>query len=93
MHALGAGDRQMRQSGLLTVTHMIAIQATLEQNNAGFRKLPGTTLKDSAGQVVYTPPQLPDEIVSLMRDLEHGRQRLRSHLGIVRDLRQKLFRE
>jgi len=83
----------MRQSGLLTVTHMIAIQATLEQNNAGFRKLPGTTLKDGAGQVVYTPPQLPDEIVSLMRDLEHGRQRLRSHLGIVRDLRQKLFRE
>jgi Fic family protein len=46
------------------------IQAELERNNAGFRKLPGTALKDGGGQTVYTPPQDPAEIIELMRDLE-----------------------
>ncbi|MCC6242036.1 MAG: Fic family protein, partial [Gemmatimonadaceae bacterium] len=39
-------------------------------NTAGFRALPGTTLKDGMGRVVYTPPQAHGEIVALMRDLE-----------------------
>lgn len=68
--ALRVGFEQVSQSGLLTVNHIIQIQAELEQNNAGFRKLPGTALKDGAGQTVYTPPQDPNEIIALMRDLE-----------------------
>lgn len=68
--ALRIGFEQIRQSGLLTANHIIDIQAELERNNAGFRKLPGTELKDGAGNVVYTPPQEPAKIVSLMRDLE-----------------------
>lgn len=68
--ALRVGFEQVRQSGLLTANHIIGIQAELEQNNAGFRKLPGTALKDGAGQTVYTPPQDPAEIVAMMRDLE-----------------------
>lgn len=68
--ALRVGFAQVRQSGLLTANHIIQIQAELEQNNAGFRKLPGTALKDGAGETVYTPPQDPTQIVSLMRDLE-----------------------
>src|SRR6185312_9014060 len=38
-------------------------------STAGFRRVPGTTLQDGAGRVVYTPPN-PDEIPSLMGDLE-----------------------
>lgn len=68
--ALRVGFEQVRQSGLITVNHIIRIQAELEQNNAGLRKLPGTALKDGAGQTVYTPPQEPAVIVDLMRDLE-----------------------
>ncbi len=68
--ALHTGFQQVRQSGLLTTNHIIAIQAELEQNNAGLRKLPGTALKDGAGATVYTPPQNPDTIIALMRDLE-----------------------
>ncbi len=45
-------------------------QSELELNNAGFRKLPGTALKNGSGQTIYTPPQNPDEIVALMSDLE-----------------------
>ena len=55
---------------MLTSNHIIQIQAELEQNNAGFRKLPGTTLKNAMGQVIYTPPQEPTEIIALMSDLE-----------------------
>ena len=68
--ALRVGFAQVRQSGLLTANHIIQIQAELEQNNAGFRRLPGTELKDGAGTTVYTPPQDPTQIVAMMSDLE-----------------------
>ncbi len=68
--ALLVGFEQVKRSGLLTANHIIQIQAELELNNAGFRKLPGTALKDSRGQTIYTPPQEPKEIVALMSDLE-----------------------
>lgn len=68
--ALRVGFEQVRRSGLLTANHIIEIQAELERNNAGFRKLPGTALKDGGGQTVYTPPQDPAEIIALMCDLE-----------------------
>ncbi len=68
--ALRTGFELVRQTRLLTNNHILAIQRELEQNDAGFRKLPGTTLQDGAGNVVYTPPQHPDEIVALMNDLE-----------------------
>lgn len=69
--ALRVGYEQVKRSELLTANHIIEIQAELERNNAGFRKLPGTALKGSDGQTVYTPPQDPAEIIALMRDLEH----------------------
>jgi Fic family protein len=68
--ALSLGYRLVRDTGLITANHLIEIQAELERNNAGFRKLPGTALKSSTGDTVYTPPQDPAEIVALMSDLE-----------------------
>jgi len=68
--ALKVGFEQVRSSGLLTCKHIIDIQGELERNNAGFRKLPGTALKDGSGQTIYTPPQDPAEIVEGMRGLE-----------------------
>ncbi len=68
--ALSLGYRLVRDAGLVTANHLIEIQAELERNNAGFRKLPGTALKSSSGDTVYTPPQDPAEIVALMSDLE-----------------------
>ncbi len=68
--ALRVGFDLVQQSGLLTINHIIQIQVELEQNNAGFRKLPGTVLKDGSGQAIYMPPQDPDTIIALMRDLE-----------------------
>ena len=68
--ALQVGYRRVLDTGLLTNNDVIAIQETLEKNRAGFRKLPGTALKDGAGRVVYTPPQDLAEIAKLMTDLE-----------------------
>lgn len=68
--ALRLGFDQVRQTALLTANHIIAIQCELERNNAGFRKLPGTALKNGSGETVYTPPQEPAEIEALMSNLE-----------------------
>lgn len=68
--ALRVGFEQVRQTGLLTSNHIVQIQGELERNNAGFRKLPGTALKDGAGRIIYTPPQDPQEIQALMTGLE-----------------------
>ncbi len=68
--ALLVGFKAVTDKGLLTNSHILKIQAELEQNRAGFRKVPGTVLKDQSGNVIYTPPQNADEIVALMSDLE-----------------------
>ena len=68
--ALRVGFDLVRDSGLLTSNHIVQIQGELERNNAGFRKLPGTSLKDGAGRTIYTPPQDPAAIIALMFDLE-----------------------
>lgn len=58
--ALRAGFDLVQTSGLLTVNHILEIQAELERNSAGLRRLPGTALKDGEGRTVYTPPQEPE---------------------------------
>jgi hypothetical protein len=56
---------------LLTNNSIIQIQEVLEDNKAGFRKLPGTALKNTAtGDTIYTPPQDYEEILKLMANLE-----------------------
>lgn len=69
--ALRAGFESVRDTGLLTLNTIIGIQQQLECNRAGFRKLPGTALRNSTGGVVYEPPQDAREIVLLMSQLEH----------------------
>jgi Fic family protein len=67
--ALWVGFESVRATGLLTNRDILQIQAVLERNEAGFRRLPGTTLKDGRDRVVYTPPD-PTVIPDRMRALE-----------------------
>ncbi len=67
--ALRVGFEAVRDTGLLTNNHILHIQAELERNSAGFRKLPGTALKDSDGHGVHAAKD-PAAIVTLMTDLE-----------------------
>lgn len=69
--ATKTGFDLLTKSGRLTNRTILKIQEILEGNKAGFRKLPGTTLKNtSTGEIIYTPPQDPDEIKDLMTNLE-----------------------
>jgi Fic family protein len=69
--ALLEGFGALKKRGVLSANGIIAIQERLECNKAGIRKLPGTALKnDRTGEVVYTPPDNPDAIVRLIRNLE-----------------------
>lgn len=69
--ALKKGFELTSKSGLLTNKTILQIQEVLEDNKAGFRKLPGTALKNAAtGETIYTPPQDYDEILHLMTNLE-----------------------
>lgn len=67
---LQVGFRQVRESGLLTLNTILEVQAVLEGNEAGFRKTPGTVLRnEQTGEVVYLPPS-PVQVQALMGGLE-----------------------
>jgi len=69
--ALKKGFELVKNKKLITNNIIIEIQKELEKNNAGFRKLPGTLLKNATtGETVYTPPQDINEINKLMANLE-----------------------
>lgn len=70
-NALREGVARVKRTKLISINDIIDIQAGIEENRAGLRKLPGTALKnDRTGATIYTPPQHPDEIVELMNNLE-----------------------
>lgn len=68
--ALQHGFRLVKEKGVLTSSVIREIQKLLEHNSAGFRSIPGTTLKSSDGKTVYTPPQNRTEILNYMDNLE-----------------------
>jgi Fic family protein len=71
IEAMKTGFELCTKTGLITNKTILQIQEILEGNRAGFRKLPGTTLKSTAtGDVIYTPPQDLQEIIRLMTNLE-----------------------
>jgi Fic family protein len=69
--ALKKGYALISKRGMLNINSIIDIQAELEKNDAGFRKVPGTVLKNATtGETIYTPPQDYQTILSFMIDLE-----------------------
>lgn len=70
LSALRVGSEAVRASGLIRLDTVLAVQAELEQNRAGLRKLPGTALKnETTGRVIYEPPQDAAEVEALMDNL------------------------
>lgn len=69
-YALRTGFELVRRNKILTDNHILEIQEGLEQNRAGYRRVPGTALKNQqTGETVYTPPQDYDTINRLMQNL------------------------
>ncbi len=68
--ALKVGFTDVVTSGLIRMSTILRVQEEVEQNNAGFRKVPGTVLKNQmTGAVVYEPPQDAVLIEKLMTQL------------------------
>ena len=68
--ALKLGFSKVRSTGVLRLNDILEIQALIKRNNAGLRRLPGTTLKNAdTDEVVYEPPQDPGDIEQLMAGL------------------------
>jgi len=68
--ALRTGYEAVRETGLIRLETVLAVQAELERNRAGLRKLPGTVLKNEAtGRTIYEPPQDAAEVQALMGNL------------------------
>lgn len=68
--ALKTGFELIKQQPIINHKCILEIHQALEQNNAGYRRLSGTTLKNAqTGEVVYTPPQTYNEIIELMNNL------------------------
>lgn len=69
--ALFAGAEYIRTQGFLSTKGIIQVQNILEENTAGLRQMPGTTLiNDATGETIYTPPDDKDTISNLMSNLE-----------------------
>jgi Fic family protein len=69
-YALRRGFELVRENKILSDNHILQIQEELERNKAGYRRVPGTELKNQqTGETVYVPPQDYDLINGLMRNL------------------------
>jgi Fic family protein len=70
--ALRCGFTKMvEQRGLLTNNIIIEMFRVLKRSQEGFRKTPGTALKNhSTGEIVYVPPQEAAKVISQMTALE-----------------------
>jgi len=69
--ALRSGYEKVKKTKLLTNGQILEIHEMLEAGSPGFRKMPGTVLKnEKTGEVVYSPPQEEAQIQRLMDNLE-----------------------
>ncbi|WP_240945866.1 Fic family protein [Pseudomaricurvus alkylphenolicus] len=68
--ALRSGYDKVKNQKVLSLNTILEVQETLEGNRAGFRKTPGTVLKnEQTGEIVFEPPS-PERIGKYMSDLE-----------------------
>lgn len=69
--AVWIGFNEIKKNGILSTNTILKIQAELEGNNAGIRKIPGTNLmNDTTGEIIYTPTSDESVIYKLLENLE-----------------------
>ncbi|MDR0527236.1 MAG: Fic family protein [Spirochaetaceae bacterium] len=65
--AVYMGCQMLQKRHLISVNDIVKIQETIIENNAGIRRLPGTSLVNSTtNEIIYTPPQDYQEIKVLL---------------------------
>ena len=68
--ALDHGWKKVKREQGLSLSAILEIQQIIDSHRPGFRKVPGTVIKDMAvNKIIYTPPS-PEKIPALMNQLE-----------------------
>lgn len=68
--ALWLGLEQLKTKPFITTNLCIKIVQCIKHNNASIRNTPGTTLSNTQGKVIYTPPSLEQVIREKLANLE-----------------------
>jgi Fic family protein len=68
--ALWLGLNKLDKNPFITTNLCIEIVQCIKQNTAGIRKLSGTTLSNSEGEIIYTPPSGENVILDKLANLE-----------------------
>jgi Fic family protein len=68
--ALWSGLEQLKERPFITTNLCIAIVQCIKKNAASIRNTPGTTLSNSRGEVIYTPPSGEQVIREKLANLE-----------------------
>ncbi|HBK27466.1 MAG TPA: addiction module protein [Dialister sp.] len=69
--ALWKGYELIRSGHPLCISVFTSIFQTIKSRNDGIRTMPGTVLKNTMGDVVYTPPDNREDILHLLSNLEN----------------------
>lgn len=69
--ALWHGLHELKSSCFITTNLCIEIMQRIKQNTSGIRNTTGTTLSNTKGEVIYTPPSGEEVIRTKMSNLEH----------------------
>jgi Fic family protein len=67
--AIWLGLRSLEKKPFITTNLCIEIVQCIKQNTAGIRTTPGTTLSNTKGEIIYTPPSGEDVIREKMANL------------------------
>lgn len=68
--AIWLGFKSLEEKPFITTNLCIEIVQCIKQNTAGIRTTPGTTLSNTKGEIIYTPPSGEDVIREKMANLE-----------------------
>jgi Fic family protein len=68
--ALWLGLNHLEKKPFITTNLCIEIVQCIKQNTAGIRVVPGTTLSNANGEIIYTPPSGEDVIRTKLTNLE-----------------------
>jgi len=68
--ALWLGLEQLKKKPFITTNLCISIVQSIKQNSASIRNTPGTTLSNTQGEVIYTPPSGETVIREKLANLE-----------------------
>ncbi|MCJ7554286.1 MAG: Fic family protein, partial [Ignavibacteriaceae bacterium] len=68
--ALWTGYNELKKRGLLTTNLFVKLYQKIKETDAGIRNTPGTTIRNSKGEIIYTPPEGEKIIRDMLKNIE-----------------------